>query len=507
MRVFKKKRKDKESGLQKISKAWTVEFRDHLGTTRRISAYKDRRISEAYGRTLDTLVEHRKAGEALHGDLRAWIETMPNKKKKRLEEWGLLTQAEVSAGLGIDEQLKGWRTHMEAKDDCKKHINQSIAKTLKIWRDCCFLSFNDVCPVKVEEWLNKQKPTMSATTRNHYLRSIRAFLNWAKKVSRISNNPLDFIAFAKQNTCIEDKRRAMSNNEVIALLEFVIGGSRHHGLAGYERVLVYRIAIETGLRWSEIFKLTRSDVLLNKKRSCIRCRAENAKNKKEYSQPLKEALSKDLETYMQSTLAMPSTKLFSNMWQGKGADMLRKDMSDARSDTILKGLLEVDDNFLVPQTLEGKLDFHSLRHTFGTNLANAKVYPKVAQILMRHSDINLTMNRYTHESHDTKVAAIDALPDISNYSYAEATGTDDTFTNSSNEISQKKSPRFRPIQESQTVINGRKQADESNGKTSDIKNKNACKPLNTGVTGVNIVVPSEGIEPPARRLEICCSIP
>ena len=46
---------------------------------------------------------------------------------------------------------------------------------------------------------------------------------------------------------------------------------------------------------------------------------------------------------------------------------------------------------------EGRvLDFHSLRHTFGTNLARAGVAPKVAQELMRHSDINLTMMTYTH---------------------------------------------------------------------------------------------------------------
>jgi len=41
-------------------------------------------------------------------------------------------------------------------------------------------------------------------------------------------------------------------------------------------------------------------------------------------------------------------------------------------------------------------DFHSLRHTFITNLVRADVSPKIAQALARHSDIRLTMNRYTH---------------------------------------------------------------------------------------------------------------
>jgi len=41
-------------------------------------------------------------------------------------------------------------------------------------------------------------------------------------------------------------------------------------------------------------------------------------------------------------------------------------------------------------------DFHALRHTTGSWLAANGVHPKVAQAIMRHSDINLTMSRYTH---------------------------------------------------------------------------------------------------------------
>ena len=41
-------------------------------------------------------------------------------------------------------------------------------------------------------------------------------------------------------------------------------------------------------------------------------------------------------------------------------------------------------------------DFHANRHTFISNLGKAGVSPKVAQTLARHSDINLTMNVYTH---------------------------------------------------------------------------------------------------------------
>jgi integrase len=57
-------------------------------------------------------------------------------------------------------------------------------------------------------------------------------------------------------------------------------------------------------------------------------------------------------------------------------------------------------------------DFHSLRKTFITNLARAGVSPKAAQLLARHSDINLTMNTYTMLGVMDQAAAVEALPAV-----------------------------------------------------------------------------------------------
>jgi len=57
-------------------------------------------------------------------------------------------------------------------------------------------------------------------------------------------------------------------------------------------------------------------------------------------------------------------------------------------------------------------DFHALRHTTGTLLAASGVNPKTAQSLMRHSDINLTMNIYTHTLAGQEAAAIATMPNF-----------------------------------------------------------------------------------------------
>ena len=58
------------------------------------------------------------------------------------------------------------------------------------------------------------------------------------------------------------------------------------------------------------------------------------------------------------------------------------------------------------------VDFHSLRMTFITNLTRSCVAPKIAQMLSRHSDINLTMNTYTMLGVMDQAAASEALPPI-----------------------------------------------------------------------------------------------
>jgi integrase len=57
-----------------------------------------------------------------------------------------------------------------------------------------------------------------------------------------------------------------------------------------------------------------------------------------------------------------------------------------------------------------RADFHSLRHTLGTNLARRNVAPRVAMEIMRHSDIRLTMNHYTDRSQLPVAEAIATLP-------------------------------------------------------------------------------------------------
>jgi integrase len=96
-------------------------------------------------------------------------------------------------------------------------------------------------------------------------------------------------------------------------------------------------------------------------------------------------------------MKLPTVPAFP-MWRQCGSNMLREDLKKAKIDYV---------------DAQGRyVDFHALRHTFLTNLAMSGVHPKVAQSLARHSDINLTMNRYTHILLETQSDALKALPDL-----------------------------------------------------------------------------------------------
>jgi hypothetical protein len=54
-------------------------------------------------------------------------------------------------------------------------------------------------------------------------------------------------------------------------------------------------------------------------------------------------------------------------------------------------------------------DFHALRHTLATNLAEAGVHPMIAKDIMRHSNMKVTEN-YTHLAQSPLFEAVAKLP-------------------------------------------------------------------------------------------------
>ena len=92
---------------------------------------------------------------------------------------------------------------------------------------------------------------MSTKSRNHYLAAIKGFFNWIINDQRVAENPLAHLKGRNAKKDIRRQRRALTPDEIDALLTAMLKGPKHHKLTGKERYMLYALAVTTGFRAGE----------------------------------------------------------------------------------------------------------------------------------------------------------------------------------------------------------------------------------------------------------------
>ncbi len=195
-------------------------------------------------------------------------------------------------------------------------------------------------------------------------------------------------------------------------------GPVRFGLSGRDRVMVYRFAAETGLRANELRSSTWASFDLDGTPPTVTVKVAYSKHRREDVLPLKSATVAALAAWCGPAHRHPAGRLFGRLTTNT-AKMLRADLDAARTAWVE----ETPDPqeraerqrsvFLSYRDHAGRvLDFHALRHTFISNLARGGVHPKQAMDPARHSDINLTMARYSDTVVEDLAAAVERLPEL-----------------------------------------------------------------------------------------------
>jgi len=408
MRVFRSTYKDREGRKRKTSK-WYIEFKDHLELTRRLPAFTDKRQSEALGRQIETLVASKVSGEQPDTQLARWLESIPAKMREKFVKIGLIDPARAAAGKLLSEHIKDFEQSLLDKGNTRKQAQMTVSRIKRIVKGCKFTSWTDIAASKVQRCIARmQDDGLSKKTANYYLKAFQHFARWMVEDRRATTSPVAHLrAIEVKKKDIRRQRRPLEPDEVRRLLEATQAAGPHFGLTGYQRAMIYRLAVESGLRANEIRNLKRCDFDFD---NCtVTVQDHTAKNRKEKTLPLRPGTAAEIKELLANKL--PAAQAFKV--PGKPIDMLRPDLKAAVIDYV-------DD--------AGRYcDFHSLRHTTGSLLAASGVHPKIAQEIMRHSDINLTMSLYTHTLRGQEADAINSLPDFSRPSRESQknTGTDD----------------------------------------------------------------------------------
>lgn len=397
----------------RAGRSW-IDFRGPDGVRHRFAGLPTRKASEEFARRLEELAALTVAGSRPTPELEKWLASLPPDRLEQLQKFGLIDTAKVAGAVGIETLIADWGRAMEHKGNVSAYIGDQTRTVARIAKECHFRALTDFAPGAVRTWLSKQKSTgLSARRLNGFLLAAKNFLNWAVREGLAVENPLRVLQGQNERLDRRRIRRALTSDEIGLLLAAAEAGPKHHGLTGHKRRLIYSLALCTGLRWSEIKTLHRGDFALTTS-PAITIRAGCAKNRTEATLPLRHDLAAMLAEYFSANPALPGAPAFPGMWKRRGADMLAEDLAAAGLEVV---------------NSEGEvLDFHATRHSYCTGLAKSGVAPAVAMRLARHSDVNLTLAKYSHISLESGAEAVEMLPAVA-LPAARQTGTDDTPEN------------------------------------------------------------------------------
>ena len=163
-------------------------------------------------------------------------------------------------------------------------------------------------------------------------------------------------------------------------------------VAGPDRALLYLVLVQTGLWIGELAEVRVRDVRLEGEVFRIELPARVGKNRREANIPLRRDLVDALRPRLDGKA--PAAAVF---------DVPSSLIARFNADCKRAGIPKRDDR-------DRTVDIHSLRKTFNTWLALAGVAPRIAQELLRHQNINVTMGVYTDTGLFNLADSVESLP-------------------------------------------------------------------------------------------------
>jgi integrase len=394
MKIYKHPYKDRKTGKTKLSSRWYIAFTDNRQIRRQLPAFTSKKSTERAAQKLDELLS---ACGVLSPDLQRWIEEVPETMRKRLVQYGLIDNLKVSENIGkpLLSHLEDFRAGLAADGRNDDYVRQAHRHIGDILNGCHFRMWSDIDGNKVKTYLAKSRGPdgYGQRTYNYYLRSFKMFCAWLIREDRVAgSDPMKGHSLIKV-TEPRKKRRALTMDEMLRLLQTTEAAPKRYNMTGHERALVYRLALQAGLRAGEIKSLVKLSFDFDAKPATVHVEPSDTKGKSPADMVLWGETAEAIREFLGDK--KPTDKAFAMPHKANAAVMIRKDLRDA-------GIEYTDE--------AGRdADFHALRHTFITNLALAGTHPAVAQKLARHSSIELTMKYYTHVLHKSECEAIEAL--------------------------------------------------------------------------------------------------
>lgn len=304
---------------------------------------------------------------------------------------GLRTRADTvardEAARPVEEHLGEYVAALRARRRSANYWRRVEGRLRRVFADLRPRRLADLTRPAVERWLDaltthpRAGPPRPASTRtrNAYRDDLATFLEWARTAGRAAVNPLADVP--KLQRVRVRPRRALTRDEFARLC----------AAAPPARTLLYRVLLLTGLRVDELRTLTVGRLDLDATPPVISL--EDTADKSRRGDEV--IVAADLVPVLRQLAAgKPAT-----------ARLLRVPSSLLRylnRDLEAAGIPKVDDR-------GRSVDLHALRRTLATWLAAAGTAPKVAQRVLRHRSIAMTLDVYTDPDTAAAAGAVDGI--------------------------------------------------------------------------------------------------
>jgi integrase len=411
MRIFKQTYRDR-AGVQRESSKHYVEFRDQLDVVRRMALYTDEKSSDEAGRKIDRLVACKKANTE-QPEITAWLTSIDNALREKLASIGLIDAQRLEAARPLSVHLEKWHEAMLAKGTTEQQADQATNRVRQVIDACKFWQYSDIDAEAVQNHLSErrdnrmverdgervEKAGIGAQTSNHILSACKSFCRWMVKKNFATHNPLNCLELMKEKAIKRDMRhprRVEPYKTVAHLLTTTAQQPTRYGMTGSERALLYRLAVESGLRSSECRALTRLSFRLDAPTAHVAISDGSTKNGKDAEVPLLAGMVALLREHLEDML--PAARVF-NMPGGEHiSKMFYADLAAAG---------------IEPCDAAGRFfDFHALRHCTATYLAEQGVHPNTVKDIMRHSDLRTTLRYFKATAMAKRAEGMAAMPDL-----------------------------------------------------------------------------------------------
>jgi len=316
-----------------------------------------------------------------------------------------------------DGQLADFYNSLIAKGTTQKQAKLVRTRATAIIEQCDAQYISDLTPSAVQTAIAelRKKEALSYQTCNHYLRAIKQFSRWLYRDRRTREDALAHLPGYNAALDRRHQRRALNDDEIARLLQAAEKGKPVRGMTGPDRAMLYRLALGTGFRASELASLVPDSFNLGGRPPTVTVEAGYSKHRRRDVQPIRRDLADLLRPWIEGKT--PGLPVF-NM-PDKPVKLVQADLAAAREAWIEEAASEKErderekSSFLEYRDAAGHVaDFHALRHTFISRLVRSGANIKVAQELARHSTPTLTLGRYAHVQLADQTRALDALPAI-----------------------------------------------------------------------------------------------